>query len=201
MNKILIIGSSWFSNITSGYVTKEIVPKISIEKTHAGMTVINCSGFGDSKLFSIEFLKFKEKILELAPIDALVFVIDFNDESSNHFLQLSRQLTCLFGYEAIKSMMLLCIEGDVKIRNGLEDFEDKMVNSFGYQYLKRENENQDIPYCLWHNIRPYYNQSENFINCFTKLQKMNKKNLECTLELMEKEIDFGIVKKKMNEII
>ena len=196
MNKILVIGSSWFSNITPGYVTKEIQPKIKFEKTLRGMTVVNCSGFGDSKMFSIEFLKYKQEILDLAPIDGIVFVIDFNNENSNEFLELSKQFTCLFGYEAIKSLMLLCIQGDEKILNGLEEFEDKIIKSFGYEYLKRENEGENIPYCLWHNIRPYYNQADNFIYCFKKLQKFDKKMIGCSLELMEKEIDFDIVKKE-----
>ena len=184
MNKILLIGSAFYKN---GFVKNKIVPKVNIEKTTNGLRVVNCYGFDGSKLFLKEFLSHKEEILALAPIDALVLIVDFNTDESKEFLNLAQRFVCLFGYEAIKSLMLLCIQDDDKIRNGFEKFEESITKSEGYQHLKSENEQIDIPYCLWHNIRPYYNQAENFINCFKKLQKFSKPIIECSLELMERD--------------
>lgn len=170
---------------TVGNDISRITKSIKFQKTNADLTVIDCPGFGDptdETIFFAEFLKKKQYFLEIVPIDAFILVIKFDQDKSGSFLDAAKHYVKAFGTEGIKSMMLLCIQGSEKRRYAKDDFKSIILNSDGYLYLVKKNENIQIPYCLWDNFREYTNQEKNFEECLNKLKPFTMLHMKYAMD-------------------
>jgi hypothetical protein len=126
--------------------------------------------------------------MNFAPINAIVLVIKFDQKESTSFLSSAKDLYSAFGYDALKSLMLVCIQASDRLKMGDNEFKQCLYNSDGYKYLK-EKKGNDLPYCLWDNIKPYPTQQQDFDNCFHHLQTYDKRSVSFSFQLIEKHIE------------
>jgi hypothetical protein len=149
--------------------------------TFNGYTITDCPGFGDlenKNLFYEKIKEFKDHLLEHSPYDALFLVIKFeipNEDAkidSPGFDSVIDDFLIAFDEEGLRSLILLCIQNQIQLP--LEDFDPKLKSSKGYQKLKQQNKNFDIPFVLWDNFKPEYNQLENFTSCLNEIPKFTE---------------------------
>ncbi len=149
------------------------------------------TGVGDSTddtIFQTEFLKSKAKLTTLLPIDAFVLVIKFDKEESKGFFSAAKQFVQFFGRLGIQSLMIICIQANEQMVFSSNKFQNILLQSDGYKYLKEKNSDFAIPYCLWDNIRPPADQETNFLNCLKELKPFNKIYFEYSCDMLQNDI-------------
>ncbi len=153
--------------------------------------IFDCPGFGDPEnetFFLTTFLKRKTEFLQLTPIDAFILVIKFDTDKSSSFLDAVQQFMNAFGITGLKSLMILCIQSNDKLIYGKDKFENIILNSDGYLHLLEKNENKNVPYCLWDNLKEYKNQKNCFIENLNKLSAFTSDDMKNAFYTIEKEI-------------
>lgn len=202
MKTILIIGAFGHGKSSTGNKLLErdvfnvgksrniITKDVSIE-TSEKYSVVDCPGFGEleeKKLFFLTFPRHKTALENICPIDGIVLVLKFDKDNCFSFSNTARQFMSAFDQEGLKSLMLLCIQGNEEIRFGNDKFREILLESSGYKYLVEQNNGAPIPFCLWDNFRPYQRQMENFEECLTRLLRFEKINMSYSFKLMSKEL-------------
>lgn len=156
------------------------------------LAVIDCPGFGDhfdESLFYREFLRNEERFLQIAPIDAFLMLIKFDIDSSEGFFYAARDFVSSFGAPGIISLVLVCIQSNPKRRFGNADFERVLKNSDGYRFLKRENENHDIQWCLWENLQNEYpDQLKNLFACIFRVQPFKRDFFKFSFQMVKNKL-------------
>ena len=145
--------------------------------------VADCSGFGESNIFNQNFLTPGTVLENICPIDGIVLVLKFNRDNCFSFLNTARQVVSAFDQEGLKSLMLLCIQGNEEIRFANDEFKRILLESNGYKYLVEQNNGSPIPFCLWDNFKPYEMQNKNFEECLELLIPFEKNKLYNSFEI------------------
>ena len=131
-----------------------------------GFKIADCAGFGDNiedKVFLQSYRDNESVLKSMAPINAIVMVVKFNNTDALSFKNTAYEFWKIFGNRSIGSIVLLCIQtGDIIYSD--DDFRRILTNSEGYKFLKSKNEDRDIPHVLWDNFHEYPNQTESFNN-------------------------------------
>jgi predicted GTPase len=185
-----LLGGNMF---TSGNDSVSVTKSISL-MTSGDLTVVDCPGFGDPSnetIFFRSFLNKKEQLLNAAPIDAFVLVTKFDRDESGAFLQTAEHFVKSFGKPALKSLIILCIQGSPARRYSDSEFDEILKQTSGYTYLKSSNSDNEIKYLLWENIyAPYPNQRQNFDSVRKSLPKYSKEQMEMAFDLVENRAEF-----------
>ena len=130
-------------------------------------------------------------------------LIKFDEDVCGRFKDTAEQFIKLFGTLSIKSLMILCRQGSASMNYSDDDFDvilkDEMRNP-GYKLLKTQNGGQDIPYCLWDNVRPYDGQHEAFLHCFENLRKIDRTELCFIFDMVQITLDNRIDKRERDKI-
>ena len=130
-------------------------------------------GFGDAvgdTVFQSEILLRKNDLKLLIPISAFALVIKFNADRCPSFFVAAKQIARLLGRETLKSLIIICIQGNERRIYSDTEFENILYSSDGYRHLLDKNFNVPIPYCLWDNFKPYLNQEEKLISGLNRLE-------------------------------
>jgi hypothetical protein len=176
-----------------------IVYPVSVTKsislmTSGNFTFFDCPGFGDPSnetIFFRNFLSKKEQLLNAAPIDAFLLVTKFDRDESGAFLQTAEHFVKSFGKPALKSLIILCLQGSPARRYSDSEFDEILKQTSGYTYLKSSNSDNEIKYLLWENIyAPYPNQRQNFDSVRKSLPKYSKEQMEMAFDLVENRAEF-----------
>ena len=176
---------------TLGDDSKRITRKIQIEEdNNNNYLIIDCPGFGDigdKNIFHNEFIKNQNRITTLlcdSPIKAFIFVIKFNLNKSDAFLEAAEEFFKLFGSLGIRSVILLCIQVNEKRISSKTEFEDILINSDGYKFFSNKI-NKDIPWCLWDNEKNRYpNQKNEFRQCLDMCTPYDNSSLNMSFDLI-----------------
>jgi hypothetical protein len=82
--------------------------------------------------------------------------------------------------------MFLCLEENAKEPMILNKalFEEKLKSEPGFIYLKKINDDKDIPYCLWSD-----NQGDAFLECLENLKPVEKLQMSFIFNMIETELD------------
>ena len=155
--------------------------------------IFDCPGYGDVNdeyRFFKKFLDHKNVLINFAPINAIVIVVKFDQRESNNFLDAAKNCYSAFGKEGLKSVMLVCIQANDRLIMSNADFKKCLFESDGYKFLKEKNDAQPIPYCLWDNLNPnrYPTQQEDFDDCLLHLRALDRRSLNFSFELIEREL-------------
>ena len=153
--------------------------------TSGNLTVFDCPGFGDPSnetIFFRNFLSKKEQLLNAAPIDAFLLVTKFDRDESGAFLQTAEHFVKSFGKPALKSLIILCIQGNPARRYSDSEFEKILKQTSGYTYLKSLNSDNEIKYLLW--------ERQNFDSVRKSLPKYSKEQMEMAFDLVENRAEF-----------
>ncbi len=141
------------------------------------------------EVFERQFLKHKNKLREICPIDAFVLVLKFDIDKCDGFKKAAVQFTKLFGTPSLKSLAILCIQSSSEHHYSDRDFDKMFKEQFYYKYLKEKNDNTDIPYCLWNNITPYPNQDNNLLKCLENRKQITIKDMNYIFDFISNELD------------
>jgi hypothetical protein len=159
-----------------------------------GWLVIDSPGVGDASddtVFQEQFLKNEKYLLSILPIDAFVLIIKFDEDQSRGFFLAAQQYFRYFGRLGIKSLIILCIQGNQKRIYSDEDFRKIFLNTDGYKFLLEKNHGIEIPYCLWDNFNfAYYNdQEKEFLNKLNTLQKIDETRFQYMCDMLINDIN------------
>ena len=201
------MGKSTLGNrlLKKNFFTTGNQPKTITENIQIGVSdkykIIDCPGFGDSLnqfRFFNEYLLFKKAILSLAPINAIVLVVKFDQKDALSFLSAAKDFHSVFGDEGLGSLMLVCIQGSDKLTMSDADFEKCLHASDGYKFLCKKNENKPIPHCLWDSFSQfnYPTQESDFENCILNLRPYNEMYLKFSFQLVERQIRIMELEKR-----
>lgn len=212
MKNLLIIGAFGHGKSTTGNKLLEkdmfnvgrsrnsITIDVKIESS-AKYTIADCPGFGDleeRKLFFEKFPQQKIALENICPIDGIVLVLKFDRDNCFSFLNTARQVVSAFDQEGLKSLMLLCIQGNEEIRFANDEFKRILLESNGYKYLVEQNNGSPIPFCLWDNFKPYQWQMENFEECLVKLATFEQIKMSYSFKLNSKELKILELEERLN---
>ena len=139
----------------------------------------------DDDVFLRNFLAGKKELEDSLPIDAFVMVIKFDLERGEGFFLAARQFIQLFGTLSIKSLTILCRQGNASMNYSNDEFDAILKKDLGYKLLKAQNGEQDIPYCLWDNVQPYDGQHEAFLQCLKNLRKVGKTEMSFIFDIVQ----------------
>jgi ABC-type dipeptide/oligopeptide/nickel transport system ATPase component len=168
-----------------------ITTEVRIRSHPDGLMIGDMPGFDDAKDDDVFLLKFIERRAELEqrlPIDALLLVIKFEKHLGTKFLHSAKQFLRLFGTPSLKSLIILCIQGDEKEIYPDDDFEQVLRITDGYVHLKEKNEGRDIPFLLWDNIQPYPSQIQNLISCLRNRRQITQTEMGFIFQMVENEL-------------
>ena len=112
----------------------------------------------------------KNDLKEVIPISAFALVIKFDADRCLNFFVAAKQIVRLLGRETLKSLIIVCIQGNERRIYSETEFENILYSSDGYKHLLDKNFNVPIPYCLWDNFKPYLNQEEKLISGLNRLE-------------------------------
>jgi hypothetical protein len=141
------------------------------------------------EVFEREFLKSKNKLREICPIDALVLVLKFEIDKCEGFKKAAEQFTKLFGTQSLRSLAILCIQSSSEHHYSDRDFDKMFKEQYYYRYLKERNGNTDIPYCLWNNITPYPNQNNNLLKCLENRKQIDTRDMDYIFDFLQNQIE------------
>ena len=167
---------------------------IHIKKTSNGGMIGDFLGFtdyDDHDVFLTRFLAKRnelEEVVKQRPIDAFLLVIKFERETSHGFHTASKHFVKLFGTQTIESLVIICIQSSFDEIYSDNDFKPILKNSEGYKYLKEKNQNIDVPYCLWDNIRPYPEQNAHLLACLENRRKIELRDIGFIFDLVNNEL-------------
>ena len=163
-----------------------VTTEISIQPSDNGeLCILDCPGFGDLDVDLLNIIQSsKARLINESPLDGFFLVVKFNQDDSLQFSHAAKQFHEIFGTNGLKSLVLLCIQGSPKRRYSQGKFQSILYNTDGYKYLKSNNNNQDIPYCLWDNYREYFNQTDTFKGCLARIQPFEKNNMINAFDLI-----------------
>ena len=176
----------------TGASTSRITTRVEAQNLDEGFLIIDSPGFGTTDaLFFQEFLNFRERILVEAPTHAFLLVVKFNVNEAAAFYIAAEQFFRAFGDEGIKSVVIVCIQGNPARMYGRDQFRQVLIETDGYKYLKRRNGNVDIPFCLWDNvdINRHPRQREELLNLINPLPNYSLTHWRMALNAMENAID------------
>ena len=178
---------------TVGERRTRVTTEVKIKSHENGLMIGDFPGFGsdvqDDDVFSTSFLAKRNELEERLPVDALVLVIQFDIDVGIGFNAAAHQLTKLFGRRTIQSLMILCIQGNSNTRYADDDFENVIRNSDGFKYLTEKNHGQEIPFCLWDNLRPYRTQINDFIRCLENRRQITSTELSFIFDMVENDLE------------
>ena len=107
--------------------------------------IIDSPGFGNALnplCFYIDYTNKKKTLLNNLPFDGIIFLVKFDNGKSDTFHQAAQDFYSVFGQDAFKSLMILCIQ-EAKTKTLSEaNFEKKLIDSDGYKYLVEKNDHQ-----------------------------------------------------------
>jgi hypothetical protein len=191
---------------TSGSDIQRVTGVLRSQVGTNGMLVIDSPGVGDASddtVFQEQFLKNKNYLLNILPIDAFILIIKFDENQSGGFFLAAQQYFRYFGRMGIKSLMILCIQGNPKRIYSNEDFRKIFLTTDGYKFLLEKNDGIEIPYCLWDNFNSaYYNdQEEEFRNKLNNLQKIDQIRFQYICDMLENDISRIKESQQKDEII
>jgi hypothetical protein len=170
-------------------ITKQVQYEISADNK---LMIFDCPGFGDvnDQLLFLEAFKNSKSALDSnSQVEGIILVVKFDKDQSNGFTGAVKEFLSAFSSMSIKSLMLLCIQGNNELIYSQREFEGVLYNSEGYQFLKARNNNNDIPYCLWDNFNEYFEQTQNFNSAISRLQPLDGIALPYIFNFVEKEIE------------
>ena len=174
-----------------------------------GLHVIDCPGIADPSndtIFQKNFLDNKEHLFRILPIDAFILVIKFDKDQSIGFNLAAQEYFRYFGRVGIKSLLILCIQGNQKKIYSETEFRRIFFNTDGYKFLVGKNNKEAIPFCLWDNFSSaYYDMQQNeLLSEVAKLQKIDRIKLEFFVDLVENDIgrinELNLRDEKINEL-
>jgi hypothetical protein len=116
------------------------------------------------------------------PLDGIILLVKFENGKSDTFQQAAQEFYSVFGRDAFKSLMLLCIQESKTKTLSEANFEKKLFESDGYKYLVEKNDHQNIQHCVWDNYFPYKDHEKNFKNCLSNLEKFELRQFETSIE-------------------
>jgi translation elongation factor EF-1alpha len=170
-------------------ITKQVQFEVSAD---GQLTIFDCPGFGDVNdqlLFLEAFKKSKQALDSNSPVDGIILVVKFDKDQSNGLTGAAKEFLSAFGSLSIKSLMLLCIQGNTELIYSQGEFRDVLYNSEGYKFLKAKNNNNDIPYCLWDNFNEYFEQNQNFNRAISGLDSLDSVRFSYIFDFVDKEIE------------
>ena len=137
----------------------------------------------DDTIFPKKILEQKSDLAKLLPIDAFALVVKFDRDQCPSFNITAKQFCDLFGTESIKSLIIICIQGNNKRIYSDTEFRSIFYETEAYKYLLLKNRDTRIPYCLWDNLRPYDGQETKLLDCLTNLEPFTdtKFNYMCNM--------------------
>lgn len=125
------------NNFTVGNKRDRVTAEVRIQNDQNGLIVGDFPGFGvdinNDDIFLETFLQHRSEFESILPIDALILIIKFDKETGNGFLRAAKQFVKLFGSVSIRSLMLLCIQGNEELIFSNDDFDFVVRNSDGYR--------------------------------------------------------------------
>jgi hypothetical protein len=126
------------NGFTSGSDIQRVTGVLRSQVGTNGILVIDSPGVGDASddtVFQEQFLKNKNYLLNILPIDAFILIIKFDENQSRGFFLAAQQYFRYFGRMGIKSLMILCIQGNPKRIYSNEDFRKIFLTTDGYKFL------------------------------------------------------------------
>lgn len=107
----------------------------------------DCPGFGDrDNVFYDSYRTMRVELERMCPLNAILLVIKFVNTESIQFLEAANNFLRFFGSQAIKCLVIVCIQtGDIIYND--EQFRDILYNNEGYRCLFEENNNTHLHYC------------------------------------------------------
>ena len=157
-----------------------------MRRNEDGLVIVDCPGFGDDDtIFEKSLLENKNMLLQEAPIDGFVLVIKFDKDKCRSFYNVAEHFYKSFGAEGIKSVMLLCIQGNEAMIYENDEFKEILFRSDGYVYLKEKNAGADVQYCLWDNFSEYPRQKIKFQECLNNLQPYTELHFRMAFNMIE----------------
>ena len=146
----------------------------------------------DDDVFLTSFLSKRKELEQRTPIDVLLLVVKFDVDVGQGLTATAKQFFKLFGTQTVKSLMMLCIQGNSTKIYSDDEFDLKLKDETknpGYKQLKTLNDGKDIPYCLWDNIRPYDGQMEAFLQRIENLKKIESIQMSYVFDMVKNELD------------
>jgi hypothetical protein len=151
------------------------------------LTVVDCPGFGydpipnnnaadnapiNGTIRLYESLIAKQNIFVNKNM-RFVMCVKFESRMTALFHEAATDFIKAFGNKGIKSLFIIVIQ--VKVIQPIEDVRGLLENEEGYKLLKNENNNKDIPFCLWENETNESNDFQNseFGKCLKSVELFN----------------------------
>lgn len=210
--KLLLVGTQGYGKSSTGnkllddniFSSGEIrggVTKILQYGESDQYEITDCPGFGDlteRDLFLNQIINHKNDLRNRSPFNALILVIKFKADnnggiSSDGFLGSAKDFFDAFGNNGLESLMLLCIQTDLRLGNAA--FDAQLKSSGGYEYLTiKKNEASlpnanDIPYVLWDNKDPYPRQQQRFTDCLNAIPEFTKESMSSAFQFVERKLE------------
>jgi hypothetical protein len=143
----------------------------------------------NDEVFERQFLDQRIKLRAICPIDALVLVLKFDIDRCDGFKQAAEQFIKLFGFPSLQSLVILCIQSSAESHYSDKQFDKMLRAQCYYKYLKENNDNSDIPYCLWNNISPYPNQNNNLLNCLEYCKQITSLDMDYIFNFIQNDLN------------
>jgi hypothetical protein len=174
-----------------------------------GLHVVDCPGLADptnpDNIPDI-ILDNKKHFFNILPIHAFILIIKFDVDQSKGFYLAAQEYFRYFGRSGIKSLLILCIQGNKKRIYSDSDFRKIFFKTDGYKFLVGKNNDIAIPFCLWDNLNSayYYMQQNELLNEVAKLEKIDRNKLEFFCDMLENDIsritELKLEDEKINEL-
>lgn len=155
----------------------------------------DCLGFGETAAEEIfgnlalynEFCQAEVKRKLLNQHFKFLFCIKFDGSHfpNSYFRDACEQFFRVFGEDGVRATIFVVIQV-ANLRN-YEDFEPILHETLGFKYMKKRNENRNIPFVLWDNMRPYPNQVGNLRARAAQVEKFVFEPLR--FDLIERQIE------------
>ena len=211
LKKLLLVGTLGYGKSSAanillndhifsvGSVTRSVTKNLQHAKSNQ-YEITDCPGFGDvndKKLFFNQILDHKTGLINRSPFSALILIIKFEGDenggiSSQGFRNSAIDFVDAFGDKGLESLMLLCIQTNLKL--GRDEFDSKLKLTPGYTYLSDQKQaaslpNNDIPYVLWDNLIPYPKQFEKFTECLNSIPEFSKESMTTAFQFIKRKLD------------
>ena len=180
------------NSFTTGYDDRTVTQSVRI-KSHQNVISIDCPGFGDptnENLFLNQFLAKRSDLLAKVPISAFVLVVKFDRNQCRAFHESAKKFVRCFGSEGIKSLVILCIQGNPARRYSDDEFQEIFAESEGARFLFRKNNSQKLNMCLWENIHgDYPGQKDRFDAIVNNLPEFTDIHMKYAFDMIENQLD------------
>lgn len=169
-------------------------------RNEKSLLIIDTPGFNEDEfVFHRELARYKSRLINESYISAIILFAKFEGEFCEGFEQSAKEFLKIFGTEAVKSLLVLCIQGG-EVKFDKIRFEKIIRNSSGYQYLKSQVSSLDIQFCMWDNFNEYPGQLESFDNCIDRLERFKSSQIQSLFDLSNHVKEIKMERMKSNQI-